>query len=68
MKSHTAGWTLLVAATGMMSGLIGAELLSVEDWQYVSTTAFVGKTLIHVASVTAAFVGGKLIPTKGELD
>jgi hypothetical protein len=57
------GWTVFIAALGMALGLLGSEIQSMNDWQYIRTPLFVGKACIHMASVIAAFVGGKLLPS-----
>lgn len=63
MTPTTTGWFLFIAALGMMAGLMGAEVSGLPDWAPIITPAFVGKALIHVSTVVAAFIGGKLIPT-----
>lgn len=64
----TQGWIVFVAAMGMVLGLLGAEVGQLTAWDSAMSPAFVGKSLIHVATVIAAFVGGRLIPTRGSDD
>ena len=63
MTRNFAGWTVLVAALGMMMGLMAIEISQIEEWQRVTTPQFVGKSLAHFATVIGAFIGGKLLPT-----
>ena len=58
----TTGWILFIAALGMMAGLVGQDISEVKTWTSVTEPAFIGKELIHFATVVAAFIGGKLIP------
>jgi hypothetical protein len=62
MSYTQAGWILALAAIGMLCGLIGVEITELSTWEDMATVGFVGKSLIHVASVISAFVGGKLLP------
>lgn len=62
MTYTQAGWLLALAAFGMLAGLVGVELTELKNWGDVWTVEFIGKALIHVASVISAFVGGKLLP------
>ena len=64
MTQTGKGYLILVAALGMTAGLIGAEFASLTSFHDTITPAFVGKALIHISTVVAAFVGGKLIPTE----
>lgn len=63
MTARGAGWFVFLAALGMMMGLLGAELAQMKSFGEALTPGFFGKGLIHVSSVIAAFVGGKIIPT-----
>lgn len=62
MNKTTTGWTLFVAAVGMMFGLLAVDIIVLKDWAAATTPVFVGTTMGHIAAVIAAFVGGKLIP------
>lgn len=62
MSPKTQGWMLLVAAIGMLFGLIALDISNLETWDTVTTPQFVGKLLGNLASVITAFVGGKIIP------
>lgn len=67
MTRTTTGMAFGLAALGMTVGLLGAEISQLQDWQPVVTPAFVGKSLMHVATVIAAYVSGQLVPTSGRL-
>lgn len=66
MNNTTTGWVILIAALGMMAGLMGNELSNLHSWTEATTIAFVGKILVHFSVVIAAFVGGKIIPGPGD--
>ncbi len=58
----TTGWIIFIAALGMMGGLVAVDIITLKDWNGISTPLFVGTALGHLSSVITAFVGGKLIP------
>ena len=64
MKQAHVGWMVGVAAAGMMFGLMGKEVAELTSWREVFAPSFVGEMLLHASVVIAAFVGGKLVPTK----
>lgn len=64
-SSRATGWAIGLAAFGMMAAAVGNEIVGLDSWETVMTPAFVGKGLVHLGAVIAAFVGGKMIPTKG---
>lgn len=61
------GVVTLIAAAGMMAGLLGAEIKDLDSWVFVTTPSFVGKAFIHLASVIGAFIAGQLVPTSQRL-
>lgn len=63
MTRTTTGRVALLAAIGMTAGLLGAEISQLQTWAPVLQPGFVGKALVHVAAVIAAYVGGQLVPT-----
>ena len=63
----TVGVVTLMAAAGMMAGLLGSEVKDLDSWVFVTTPSFVGKTLIHLASVIGAYIAGQLVPTSSRL-
>lgn len=63
MTQKTAGYLVFIGALGMMMTLMAVEVANLESWQYVSTPVFVGKSMAHLGTVIAAFVGGKLLPS-----
>ena len=65
MTQTQVGWTVFLGAFGMMMTLMAVEVANLESWQYVSTPVFIGKAMAHIGTVIAAFVGGKLLPSKG---
>ncbi len=64
MTDHAKGWTVFLAALGMMAALLAPEVSALSTWGSVLQPAFVGKVLVHFGAVIAAFVGGKIIPTR----
>lgn len=62
MTQTQTGWMIFVAAVGVMLGLMAGEVSNLHTWHDATTTAFVGKTMLHLSVVIGAFVGGKLIP------
>lgn len=62
-QTHT-GWLVFAASLGMMASLIAPEISALESWGVVVTPAFMGKALAHFGAVVAAFVAGKIIPSK----
>ena len=59
---RAAGWFVFVSAVGVMAGMVAIDVASLRQWSDMETPTFVGTTLGHLASVIAAFVGGKLVP------
>lgn len=59
----TAGWALFIGALGMMASLMAVDVSKLADWHAAQSPAFVGTALAHFGVVTAAFLGGKLIPS-----
>lgn len=66
MNATTTGWAVLVAAVGMMFGLLAVDIASLPDWATATKPVFVGTTMGHIAAVIAAFIGGKIIPEARE--
>lgn len=66
MTKTTTGYTLFIAALGMMCGLLADDVQRLEQWAYMTTPQFVGNVLAHIAAVIAAFVAGKIIPEHRE--
>jgi len=62
MTKTTTGWVILVAAVGMMFGLMSVDIMTLKQWSEATTPTFVGTAIGHIAAVIAAFVGGKIIP------
>ncbi len=67
MTRSVSGLVLFVAALGMMAGLLGAEIAQLNNWDPVLTPAFLGKALIHIATVITAYISGQLVPTSARL-
>lgn len=63
MTSHQRGYVIFVAALGMMASLLAPEVAGLPYWTAALQPAFVGKALAHFAVVSAAFAGGRIIPT-----
>lgn len=66
MTRHQRGYALFVTALGMLAGLLAPEVSALPSWAAAVGPAFVGKTLAHFAVVSAAFAGGRIIPTSKE--
>lgn len=62
-KNNTLGWFVFTAAIGMALGLLGSEIAALPTFAAVASPAFVGKAFVHLSTVIAAFVGGKIIQT-----
>lgn len=67
MTRRTSGWVVLLAAGGMMAGLLGAEVSGFSTWAEATSPAFIGQALVHFGAVAAAFVSGQLVPTTAAL-
>lgn len=63
MTDHAKGYTVFIAALGLMAGLLSPEISGLPSWSAALAPAFVGKVLMHFGVVVTAFIGGKLIPT-----
>lgn len=57
------GYLILVAAIGMMCSLLAGDVARLDHWRDALDPAFVAGVMTHLGAVSAAFVGGKLIPT-----
>lgn len=62
MTKTSLGWTVLVAALGMMFTLLSVDIAALKDWNQALTPVFVATFIGHIGAVIAAFVGGKIIP------
>lgn len=62
MNKTNAGWIIFVASVGMMLGMVAIDITSLKEWSEMTTPAFVGTAVGHIAATIAAFVGGKIIP------
>jgi len=62
VKARASGWLLLIAAMGMMCGLLAVDIASLMEFAEMRTPLFVGTMLGHLAATITAFVGGYLIP------
>lgn len=58
----TAGWSIFVAAIGLLFGMLAIDVASLKQWSEMQTPLFVGSLIGHISAVIAAFIGGKLIP------
>jgi hypothetical protein len=66
MTQTSKGRLVGLAALGMMAGLLAPEVTALGAYVELLQPAFLGKLLGHFAAVVTAYVGGSLIPTKGE--
>jgi len=58
----TGGWIIFIAAIGMLTGAVAADVVRLMNFNEMVTPAFIGGVMLHISSTIAAFVGGKLIP------
>lgn len=66
MTKHQRGYAIFIAALGMMAGLLAPEVAALSSWDAALAPPFVGKVLVHFGVVSAAFAGGRIIPTSKE--
>lgn len=66
MTPTITGWTIFLAALGMMAGLLAVDVSKLSAWSDAVSPPFVGTVLAHFGVVIGAFVGGKLIPSGKE--
>ena len=62
MNATSTGWTLFIAAVGMMASLMAGDVAKLAAWDQAVTPTFIASLLAHLGAVIMAFVGGKLIP------
>lgn len=62
MNYTRAGWTIGIAALGMMCTLLAGDISSLKLWSDALYPAFIAGVLTHVGTVIAAFLGGNLVP------
>jgi len=62
VKRNIAGYIILIAALGMMSGLLSHDVASLQSLSEVTTPKFIASVMGHLSAVITAFVGGKIIP------
>lgn len=62
--SETNGiqWIVLVAALGMMSTLMAAEVKELAHWNEILNPSFIGTLMGHFGSVIGAYIAGRLTP------
>lgn len=65
-QAHLVGWSLFAAAVGVILVQLGNEVTKLPSWHAATSPVFIGSALAHVGTVIGAFLGGKMIPTKGE--
>lgn len=66
MTPHRRGYVIFLTAIGMMAGLLAPEVSALPSWSAAAAPAFVGKVLMHFGALSAAFAGGRIIPTSKE--
>lgn len=68
MQARTLGGSMaIIAAFGMTFGLLGGEIGGLTSWAQASAPAFVGKVLVHIGAVVAAYVAGQMLPSSNKL-
>lgn len=63
MTRTSTGQIVLLAALGMMAGLMATEVRELDSWAAITSPSFVGSLLAHFASIVAAYVSGQIVPT-----
>lgn len=61
-NATTTGWTIFIAALGMMMGLMAPEVAKLATWGAAFAPGFVAVIMLHFSIVVMAFIGGKMIP------
>lgn len=61
-NATTTGWTIFIAALGMMAGLMAPEVSKLTTWGAAFAPGFIAQIMLHFSLVVLAFVGGKMIP------
>lgn len=64
MTDAGKGWLFFIAAMGMMLSLISIDIADIETWNEIFQPGFISRMFAHIGAVIAAFIGGKLIPSK----
>lgn len=62
MTKKLAGYAVLVAAMGMILGLLAIDVSKFSSWSEATTPGFVASVMGHISTVIAAFIAGKLVP------
>lgn len=60
MSDKATAWLVVIAAVGMILGLVGTDLKQWGDWSPTFKPATIGQLLSHLSQVIAAFTGGVL--------
>lgn len=60
MSERATAWLTVIAAVGMIFGLIGSDLKLWPDWSLTFHPKTIGQLLLHLSQVIAAFTGGVL--------
>lgn len=63
MSKTTTGYTIFIAALGMMCTLLAGDVSNLTKWGDALDPAFVAGFMTHLGVVVAAFLGGKMLPT-----
>jgi hypothetical protein len=66
MTQTAKGRLIGLAALGMMLTLLAPEMPGLGSFREVLTPVFLGKVMGHLGVVIAAYVGGTIVPTRGE--
>ena len=53
---------IFIGAVGMMCSLTAVDIAMLANWDDAYSPKFVARLLVNISAVSAAFVGGKLIP------
>lgn len=61
MKPRHVGLLIFISALGSFLALAAVNVSELQDWQDASSPAFIAKLMIHLATVIASYVGGRIV-------
>lgn len=62
MNQTTTGYVIFAGALAATLGLLGAELAKLHTFGEMWTPLFIGTAFIHISTVAAAYIGGRITP------
>jgi hypothetical protein len=61
MKPKHVGLLIFISALGSFLALAAVNVSELQSWSDASSPAFVAKLMIHLATVIASYVGGRIV-------